>query len=290
MIIAVASGKGGTGKTTIAVNLALVSGKAMLLDCDVEEPNAHLFLKPRISSKEEVAVPVPFVDTARCTGCGQCAKVCSYNAIAVVPSPGKKASVLVFPHLCHACGACSLLCPAGAIREEPRRIGEIEEGVCGDLGFAHGRLGIGEVLSPFLIRRLKERISSSVLTIIDAPPGTSCPVVAAIRGVDVCVLVTEPTPFGLHDLTLAVDVVRQMRIPFGVVINRAGLGDDAVEAYCRNERIPILARIPFDREIAARYSAGQVLVEGPGPMRDLFFQLYQNVCRVKDEADRCVER
>lgn len=287
MIIAVASGKGGTGKTTIAVNLALVLGQVHLLDCDVEEPNAHLFLRPRLTEEIPVTVPVPEVDAAKCSGCGKCAEVCAYHAIAVVPSPNKRPKPILFPHLCHACGACSLLCPEQAISEVQRDIGVIEKGTAGNIRFLHGKMKIGEVLSPVIIRRLKKMIDPSLLTIIDAPPGTSCPVVAAIRGVDFCVLVTEPTPFGLHDLTLAVDVVRQMKIPCGVVINRAGLGNDAVEDYCRREDIPILARIPFDRRIAACYSRGEILIEKIPALSGVFHELYENICRVRHEADRC---
>ena len=287
MIIAVASGKGGTGKTTVAVNMALVLGSVDFLDCDVEEPNAHLFLKPCIQAEIPVTVPVPKFDKQKCTGCGKCAEVCAYHAIAVIPSPNKKPQPLIFPHLCHACGACSLLCPAGAICEEQRNIGVMEKGFRGDIRFIQGKMNVGEVLSPFIIRQVKASIDVNALTIIDAPPGTSCPVVAAIKGVDFCVLVTEPTPFGLHDLTLAVDVVRQMKIPFGVVINRAGLGNDAAEDYCRGGKIPVLAKIPFDREIAVRYSEGETLVDKVPGMADVFNGLYKNICQVKNEADRC---
>ena len=287
MIIAVASGKGGTGKTTVAVNLALALGSVDFLDCDVEEPNAHLFLKPCIQSEISVTVPVPEFDKQKCTGCGKCAEVCTYHAIAVIPSPGKKPQPLIFPHLCHACGACSLLCPVGAIREDQRNIGVIEKGFRGDIRFIQGKMNVGEVLSPLIIRRVKGLIDPNSLTIIDAPPGTSCPVVAAIKGVDFCVLVTEPTPFGLHDLTLAVGVVRQLKIPFGVVINRSGLGNDAAEDYCRKENIAVLAKIPFDREIAVRYSEGETLIDKVPGMTDVFNGLYKNICQVKNEADCC---
>ncbi|MFH0753572.1 MAG: ATP-binding protein [Candidatus Omnitrophota bacterium] len=287
MIIAVASGKGGTGKTTVAVNLALVLGAVDFLDCDVEEPNAHLFLKPCIQAEIPVTVPVPEFDKQKCTGCGKCAQVCAYHAIAVIPSPNQKPQPLIFPHLCHACGACSLLCPVGAIREEHRNIGVIEKGFCGDIRFIQGKMNIGEILSPLIIRQVKGLIDPNVITIIDAPPGTSCPVVAAIKGVDFCVLVTEPTPFGLHDLTLAVAVVRQLKIPFGVVINRAGLGNDAAEDYCRKESIAVLTKIPFDREIAVRYSQGETLINKVPDMTDVFNGLYRNICQVKNEADCC---
>jgi MinD superfamily P-loop ATPase len=286
MIIAVASGKGGTGKTTVAVNLALALGSVHFLDCDVEEPNAHLFLKPRLTEQIPVTVPVPEVDIQKCTGCGKCGEVCAYHAIAVIPSPNKKPQPLIFPHLCHACGACTLLCPEGAIREKQRDIGVIEKGDTGNIRFIHGKMNVGEVLSPLIIRRVKGMVHSTELVIIDAPPGTSCPVVAAIRGVDFCVLVTEPTPFGLHDLTLAVDVVRQMGIPFGVVINRAGLGNNAAEDYCCAENIPVLARIPFDRKIAVCYSGGEMLIGKIQGMAGVCHELYENICRVKNEADR----
>lgn len=287
MIIAVASGKGGTGKTTVAVNLALALGSVHFLDCDVEEPNAHLFLKPEFREKIPVTVPVPSFDLEKCTGCGKCAEVCAYHAIAVIPDPDKKSRPIFFPHLCHSCGACSLLCPSGAIHEGPREIGVIEEGIRGHMRFIQGKMNVGEVLSPLIIRRIKDMIDPGALTIIDAPPGTSCPVVAAIRGVDFCVLVTEPTPFGLHDLTLAVDVVRQMKIPFGVVINRAGLGDDALQDYCLREKIAILASIPFDRAIAVCYSSGDTLMYKVPGMSELFHKMYDNICQVKYEADRC---
>ncbi len=287
MIIAVASGKGGTGKTTVAVNLALALDSVSFLDCDVEEPNAHLFLKPDIQKEIPVTVSVPVFDGQKCVGCGKCAEVCAYHAIAVIPNPKKKSQPLLFPHLCHACGACTLLCPVGAIHEEERCIGIIEKGFFGNSEFIQGKMNVGEVLSPVIIRRVKGLIDPAIVTIIDAPPGTSCPVVAAIRGVDFCVLVTEPTPFGLHDLTLAVDVVRQMKIPFGVVINRAGLGNDAAEDYCHKEGITILAKIPFDREIAVHYSTGETLVDKSPAMMELFNCLYKNICQVKNEADRC---
>jgi len=263
MIISIASGKGGTGKTTVATNLALsMYGAVQLIDCDVEEPNAHLFMKPVIKKRISATVPIPEVDESKCTYCGKCQRICAYNAIAVLPkTDASDGSVLIFPHLCHSCGACSLLCPEGAIYEVEKEIGLIELGDCGDVQFAHGRLNIGEIMSPSLIRRVKGYINPARTTIIDAPPGTSCPVIASVYGSDFCILVTEPTPFGLNDLILAVEVLRKMVVPHGVVINRSDIGDEEVERYCENNNIPILIRIPFDRQVAELYSRGIPIVK-----------------------------
>ncbi len=258
MIISVASGKGGTGKTTVAVNLALSLQNVQLLDCDVEEPNAHLFLNPTISIKKVATIPIPQVDESLCDYCGKCREVCAYNAIAVFPGDEnrKGSGVLIFPHLCHGCGGCTLLCPQNAIHEVDKEIGVIEAGTCGDMHFVHGKLHIGEIMSPPLIRQVKQYIYQSRTVIIDAPPGTSCPVIGSVKGSDFCILVTEPTPFGLHDLVLAVEVLEKMKIPFGVVINRSDIGDEGVDSFCRSKNIPILMHIPFDKEIAFLYSNG----------------------------------
>jgi len=286
MIISIASGKGGTGKTTVAVNLALSFKNIQFLDCDVEEPNAHIFLKPRIGGEKKATILVPEIDEAKCTYCGKCREVCAYHAIAVLPgSDGKKGNVLVFPHLCHGCGACSLFCPQGAIKEVDKEIGVIEIGEKDDMQFIHGRLNIGEAMSPPLIRQVKEYINATRTVIIDVPPGTSCPVITAVKGSDFCVLVTEPTPFGLNDLILAVEVLQKLQIPFGVVINRSDIGDGKVEDYCKKENIPILMKIPFSREIAVSYSEGIPIVEKDVSYQDKFINLYNNICGIKNEAN-----
>jgi MinD superfamily P-loop ATPase len=266
MILAIASGKGGTGKTTLAVNLASVAdAPVQLLDCDVEEPNAHLFLEGFRGRQEVVSVPIPAVDMSRCDGCGECSRFCQYHAIANL-----KARPLVFPELCHSCGGCVLVCPRKALSETRRRIGVVEVGALDGITLVQGRIDVGVAQVPPLIRAVKSRLRPEGLAIVDAPPGTSCPVVAALRGADVVVLVTEPTPFGLHDLDLAVDVVREMRIPFGVAVNRVGAGDDRVHVFCRQNDIPILIEIPDDRRVAEAYSRGELAVEAVPEYRCLF--------------------
>jgi MinD superfamily P-loop ATPase len=278
MLISVASGKGGTGKTTVAINLALSIDNVQFLDCDVEEPNAHIFLKPRIKEQKKAYIPVPEIDESKCVYCGKCAKVCVYHAIAVLPGQdGKKGTTLVFAHLCHGCGACSALCPEKAIKEVNREIGVVELGHCGKIDFVHGKLNIGEAMSPPLIRQVKEQINPKKIVIIDAPPGTSCPVVASVKGSDFCLLVTEPTPFGLNDLILAVEVLRKIKIPFGVVINRSDLGNTKTEEYCKKENITVLMRIPFKKEIAMAYSKGEPIVKVFPEYNKDFAQLYKQV-------------
>jgi MinD superfamily P-loop ATPase len=278
MRIAVASGKGGTGKTTIAVNLALSLVErepVQFIDCDVEEPNAHIFLKPRIERVRSVEKLLPEVDESLCNQCGECAKTCEFNAIAVI---GKK--VLVYNDLCHGCGLCTMVCPTGAIREIPHELGVVEAGEARGFPFAQGLLNVGEAMATPIIHALKEDIDQQYLTILDAPPGTGCPTIAALHGADVALLVTEPTPFGLHDLKAAVGVARSLGVSIAVVINRNGIGDDQVERYCEQEGLPIPLRIPFDREIAALYSEGIPLVDAVPWWKERFLALYGHLKEV----------
>jgi MinD superfamily P-loop ATPase len=272
MIISIASGKGGTGKTTIATSLALSLGEVQILDCDVEEPNTHIFLEPHINERISVGIPVPKVDEAKCNFCGKCATVCEFNAIVVI-----KEKVLFFPELCHGCGGCSYICPEKAINEVDREIGIIEKGRSGNIDFIHGILNVGEPMAPPLIRQVKRQINNKTNAIIDASPGTSCPVVEAVIGSDFCLLVTEPTPFGLHDLKLAVEMLRKLAIPFGVIINCAGIGDNEVEKYSEKEDILILMNIPWDRRIAEAYSKGIPLIEVLPKFRCSFAQMYTTI-------------
>lgn len=282
MKIAVASGKGGTGKTTIAVNLALTvasSGRRItLLDCDVEEPNCHLFLRPDITGTRPVTLPRPRVLKERCNGCGVCADVCEYHALAVMLG-----RVLVFPELCHGCGACHRLCPEMAIVEEEHPVGSIEEGGNSGIRFVQGLLNVGEVMSPAVIKQVRECCEPGELCIIDSPPGTSCPVVESVRGADFVLLVTEPTPFGLNDLVLAVEMVRALALPFAVAVNRCDAGDKGVLSYCGREGIEILMSIPEDRRIAENYARGDIdLAKLPG-YREMFDPCFRRITALVKE-------
>jgi MinD superfamily P-loop ATPase len=277
MKIAIASGKGGTGKTTVAVNLAVTAARGgaavTYFDCDVEEPNGHIFLRPDITETSPVRALVPVVDNAMCTRCGECGRICRFSAIVSLGG-----EVLTFHELCHHCGGCALVCPAGAISEEEETIGELEEGAAGAVRFVHARLGVGVPTAPPVVRAVKKRIGEG-LSILDSPPGTSCPVVETVRDADFAALVTEPTPFGLNDLRLAVDMLRVLGVPFGVVINRAGSGDLSVYEYCREEEIDVLAEIPDRRRIAEMYSRGEILVEEDAVLADIFKGLLAAVTR-----------
>ncbi|MFH1680264.1 MAG: ATP-binding protein [Candidatus Eisenbacteria bacterium] len=273
MILAVASGKGGTGKTTVSVNLARVFGSTVrLLDCDVEEPNAHLFLRGEADGEEIVGIPVPHVDEALCDGCGECGRFCEYHAIVSFGT-----APLVFPELCHGCGGCAMVCPKDAVREVDRRIGVVRTVRSDNITLIQGLLDVGAPMAPPLIRAVKTRLRNGGPAILDAPPGTSCPAIATIRDAGFVVLVTEPTPFGLHDLRLAVEMARALAIPFGVVVNRAGIGDGRVHAYCAEEGISVLLEIPDDRRIAEAYSRGELIVEALPEYRGLFESLLERI-------------
>lgn len=277
MQIAIASGKGGTGKTTLATNLAIVAsrnGKSVhLIDCDVEEPNCHLFLKPSIERSEKVTVAIPEVDDGKCTGCGDCGRICQYNAIVCI---NKK--VLVFPELCHSCGGCWLVCPEHAINKGTREVGLVEIGVTDSIRFSYGILRVGEVMSPPLIKAVKAtQNGNSALTIIDSPPGTSCPVIEAISDVDYVVLVTEPTPFGLNDLGLALDMVKALGIPHAVVVNRHQENNHSARDFCKARAIEIIAEIPDDRRVAEAYSRGESSVLSVPGHKELFINLLKEI-------------
>jgi len=276
MIISVASGKGGTGKTTVATNLAVsIGSNVQLLDCDVEEPNAHLFIRPVFEKTEFITTPVPEVDENKCNLCGMCDEICQFKAIAVIGD-----TVLSFPELCHSCGGCMAVCPEDAITSTGRELGVIQKGSRNGLEFIHGKLRVGEAMSPPLIKKVRAHSRPDTFTIIDAPPGTSCPVIAAMKDTDFVLLVTEPTPFGLHDLKLAVGAVKILDISAGLVINRSDIGDQNVKAYANQENLPILMEIPFDRRIAEAYCRGEMIVEVLPEFRVKFIELHQKIVEI----------
>jgi MinD superfamily P-loop ATPase len=280
MIISVASGKGGTGKTTVATNLAYsIGNNVQILDCDVEEPNAHLFLNPEIERTDTVYVPVPKIDDAKCTYCRKCSEICRFRAIAIVGE-----TILTFPELCHSCGGCEQVCPENAITETGREIGETEKGYIDAIDFVNGRLRVGEAMSPPLIKKVRSFVQADKINIIDAPPGTSCPVIAAMKDTDFVLMVTEPTPFGLHDLKLAVEAVKMLGIPHGLVINRSDMGDDNVTAYAEKENIPILMEIPFDRSIAEAYSKGLLISREMPPWKEKFLCLFNDIEKLSEKG------
>jgi MinD superfamily P-loop ATPase len=275
MIVAVASGKGGTGKTTIAVNMAVaLDENVQLLDCDVEEPNVDLFLKASITEREEVYAEVPRIDPAKCTYCGQCQEICQFNSLAVLP---ETKVVLTFPELCHSCGGCFAVCPENAVLPDQRLLGHLEMGQRGKVRLIQGKLRVGEAMAPPLIRRVRQASSPDGMVIIDAPPGTSCPVITSLRGVDFVCLVTEPTPVGGNDLKLAVGAVRKLKLPMGIVINRADVGDGRIIEYAEREGIPVLLEIPFERSTAEAYARGDVLVEALPHWKDRMLLLHDAI-------------
>ncbi len=289
--VAVASGKGGTGKTLVATNLAVAAARSgtpvALVDCDVEAPNDALFLRPAATERAEVTFPLATVDEAACTGCGVCRDACAYGAIRLL---GR--SAIVFDELCHGCGACIPACPTGAIREVSKRVGRVVWGRVGgtltapaSIDVVTGELDVGEVKAPTVIRAAKRRseVLARPLTILDAPPGTSCSAVHALKGADALVLVTEPTPFGLHDVRLAVELGRALDLPMGVVVNRSGEPYAPLDAFIEAERLPRLASIPFDRRIAEVYAMGELVIDEHPDGRAWFEALWDAVQRIVEE-------
>ncbi len=273
MIISIASGKGGTGKTTVATNLAFALGSGVqLLDCDVEEPNAHLFMRPVFEHTRTVTTPVPEIDMDKCTLCGKCGEICQFKAIVVIGE-----TVLPFEELCHSCGGCMAVCPENAIAEKQRELGILQQGHRNGIEFVHGKLRVGEAMSPPLIKEVLACADPDRLTIVDAPPGTSCPVIESMKPADFVLLVTEPTPFGLYDLKLAVGAVKILGIPCGLVINRSDIGDNKVREFALAEDLPILLEIPFDRKIAEAYSRGASIVEVMPEWKTRFLKLHEKI-------------
>jgi MinD superfamily P-loop ATPase len=272
MVITVASGKGGTGKTTIATSLALSVPRAQFVDADAEEPNAHLFLHPTIEQTIPVEMMAPEVALERCTFCGKCAQFCQFNALAVI-----RDKVLVFPELCHGCGGCVLVCPERAVRERQRQIGEVEIGTAKGMRFIQGRLKPAEPSAVRIIREEMAQVCDGLPTIVDAAPGTACGVVETISQADFCLLVTEPTPFGLHDLMMAADVAAELGVPAGVVINRSGARDGLIKEACKKRGVPVLLTVPFQRAIAEAYSRGECLVEAFPEWRKAFQKLFDHI-------------
>lgn len=288
MIVAVASGKGGTGKTTVATALAQTLTRAnysvSCLDCDVEAPNAHIFVQPDLRCSKDVEMLIPQVDGGLCSGCGECAEVCQFHAIVVLGG-----QPLVFPELCHGCGSCALICPDNAISEVPRKLGTLEGGFSADgINFGRGLLNVGEPMAVPVITQLKKwrDYMDSEVVILDSPPGASCPVVESIRGADFVLLVTEPTPFGLHDLRQAYKLTQEVAVPAGVIINRNGIGNSDVETYCAEVGLPVLMRIPLEREIGHGLAQGKSLLEIHPHCEDSFLALYTQMADLVETGGR----
>lgn len=273
MNLSIASGKGGTGKTFVAINLACsLEQEINLLDCDVEEPNLHLFLHPTITNGWDVSLKVPEVVGDGCTLCKRCVEVCSFQAITLLHE-----DICIFPELCHGCGSCILFCPEGVLKERRHNLGVVEEASLGSIHFYQGILNPGEPLAPPVIRSVKERGGGERDTILDAPPGTSCSAVETLRGSDYVLLVTEPTPFGLHDLELAVLLCKKMDLPCGILLNRSDIGDECVKEFARERGIPILLTIPYSQKIALTCARGEILVWNYPSWREIFLRLWERI-------------
>ncbi|MEN6314577.1 MAG: ATP-binding protein [Clostridiaceae bacterium] len=265
MRIAALSGKGGTGKTFVSVNLACAAGKAVYIDCDVEEPNGHLFLKPCITGKLPVKVAVPEVDADKCTGCRKCVDFCKYNALALI-----KDKLMIFREICHSCGGCMLFCPEKAFAENERTIGTIEEGKSGDVTVFTGCLNTGEVSGVPIIKELMGKMSEQGTVVIDCPPGRACTVMESIRKADFCILVAEPTIFGVHNLSMVYDLAKLFNRPFGVVLNKCMPGGNPAEQFCMDNKISIIGRIPYDEELGRLNSRGLIAVYENTQYMELF--------------------
>jgi MinD superfamily P-loop ATPase len=280
MKVAIASGKGGTGKTMVTASLAtLWQGPLVTVDLDVEEPNLHLFLKPHVQGEAKAYMEVPKVDERKCNYCGDCAALCQFKAISVAGP-----HLLLFPEMCHGCGGCLAVCPQQALTPDRRELGDIQWGTAGKIDFVMGRLRVGEAMSPPLMHQVKAQMTAMAQlanadVIIDAPPGISCPAMNAVMDADVIVLVTEPTPFGLYDMTLAHEAFAPLQKPLGVVVNRAGLGDDHVYDYCRSKGLPIWAQIPYSRQIAAAYAEGRIVAQTSNDLKTPFLDLHRQIMK-----------
>ncbi|MEG1908642.1 MAG: ATP-binding protein [Oscillospiraceae bacterium] len=274
MKIAVLSGKGGTGKTLVSVNLSAAAQSAEYIDCDVEEPNGHLFFKPKNIRTESISIKLPEVNAALCTGCRKCVDFCKFNALAFIKNAPR-----VFPNVCHSCGGCALLCPEKAITEIDKSIGEIRSGVSENVRVNSGILKTGEESGVPIIKKLMENAkkSSAPLTIIDCPPGSACVVTAAIRDADFCVLVAEPTVFGAHNLSMVYELVRLFGKPHGVILNKCLEGENPSEDFCKERGIPILGRIPFDKTLGAINSQAKIAVRDNPAYKKLFTDLLETV-------------
>lgn len=282
MVISVASGKGGTGKTTVSIALAQSLPQAVnLIDCDVEEPNVSIFLPIRNIESEKVHTLIPQIDSAKCTACGKCASICRYNALANL-----KNTVMVFPELCHSCGGCSMICPHNAITEVKHQIGELNIGDYNNIKMIEGRLDIGQIVAPAIIRKAKSHIEKGKINIIDSPPGAACPMVTAIKDTDYTILVTESTPFGLNDLIIAIDTLKELKLPFSVIINKDDKSNTLVEDYCRENSIDLIAKIPDSVEIARAYSEGKTMIDAMPELKEKFLSIINKIeNRVKNETN-----